>query len=216
MADHHFYAQPTIFDAWQSQAGKRLQFWWTRLLPFAWVLGFAVLGMLFLASVLLGMATLATSGPGGLPWNQLLPQLLVIIIGLIAALQLFRQMFSAWPVATSLPAWLHKAGRRFGCYMAVQSRPVALSAAVRVERRAVDRCGQGPEVQAFFAGVRAAGVNVAIAKVLFDAGIRSPRQLLRVGDAQLLSIHGVGPATVSKLRTAFRQGEENLQSRVSA
>ena len=60
-------------------------------------------------------------------------------------------------------------------------------------------------VQEFFTGVRAAGVNVAIAKALFAAGVRSVQLLSRADDSYLYGIHGVGPATVRKLRAHFAQ-----------
>lgn len=62
----------------------------------------------------------------------------------------------------------------------------------------------GGAMQDFLSRVRAAGVNVSIARALFTAGIRSEKHLRSVGDAKLLGIHGVGPATVHKLRTCFR------------
>ena len=59
------------------------------------------------------------------------------------------------------------------------------------------------EIRMFFVGARAAGVNVAIAKALFAAGIRSVKHLRASADEQLLQIHGVGPATVRRLRSHF-------------
>ncbi|HHJ18081.1 MAG TPA: helix-hairpin-helix domain-containing protein [Gammaproteobacteria bacterium] len=57
--------------------------------------------------------------------------------------------------------------------------------------------------QEFLAGVRAAGVNVTIARALYAAGIRSARHLQLARDEQLRRIHGVGPATVRRLRVHF-------------
>lgn len=65
----------------------------------------------------------------------------------------------------------------------------------------------GRGIQDFLSRVRAAGVNVSIARALFTAGIRSEKHLRSVDDAKLLGIHGVGPVTVGKLRACFRQSQ---------
>ena len=55
----------------------------------------------------------------------------------------------------------------------------------------------------FLAELRAAGVNVRIAQVLYKAGIQSAQCVRHVDDKRLLDIGGVGPATVRKLREHF-------------
>lgn len=60
----------------------------------------------------------------------------------------------------------------------------------------------------FFRDVKAAGVNVKIARALYSGGIQSAADLNRRTDQQLLAIRGVGPATVRKLRAHFNFVEE--------
>jgi hypothetical protein len=124
-------------------------------------------------------------------------------VALATSQWLFRQALDAWPGDVALPRQLRSAARYVGW------RPVrGLKNSGRCESKqtpkgfpaAIDR----EAVQAFFAGVRAAGVNVAIARALFAAGIRSPRQLRAASDDELAAIRGVGPATVRKLRAQFR------------
>ncbi len=71
--------------------------------------------------------------------------------------------------------------------------------------RVVNQLADRQAVQEFFTGVRAAGVNVAIAKALFTAGVRTIQHLDCIADSELYDIHGVGPATVRKLRSHFAQ-----------
>ena len=71
------------------------------------------------------------------------------------------------------------------------------------QKKAVAVKSEREVLQEFFAGVRAAGVNVSIAKALFAAGVRSSHQLCQASDEQLHAIRGVGPATVRKLRVHF-------------
>jgi len=77
------------------------------------------------------------------------------------------------------------------------------SRTIKPERRKASTVSEREAVQAFFSGVRAAGVNVTIARALFNAGVRTPLQLCAASDQRLLAIRGVGPATVRKLRTQF-------------
>jgi len=121
-------------------------------------------------------------------------------MALIATNYSLRQALRVWPEYVALPKRLQMLNCLYGRDVkepdcSVSSRP----AAVPVAQIQVD----AQVIQAFFAGVRAAGVNVAIAKALFDAGIRSHRHLCNASDGQLLNIRGVGPATVRKLRACF-------------
>lgn len=55
----------------------------------------------------------------------------------------------------------------------------------------------------FLNELRQAGVNVRIARALYTAGVRSPEAVRHSSDAALLAIHGVGPATLRRLRETF-------------
>lgn len=55
----------------------------------------------------------------------------------------------------------------------------------------------------FLSELRAAGVNVRIAQVLYKANLQSAHCVRQVDDKRLLEIGGVGPATVRKLRERF-------------
>ncbi|MGA7799679.1 MAG: hypothetical protein WCC36_02620, partial [Gammaproteobacteria bacterium] len=71
------------------------------------------------------------------------------------------------------------------------ARESADGAAVRQDRE---------DPQAFLARLRAAGLNVRVARAVYLAGLRSEQQLRDADDDALLAIAGVGPATVTKLR----------------
>lgn len=55
----------------------------------------------------------------------------------------------------------------------------------------------------FFRAVKAAGINVRIARALYAAGFRSADQVQQASDADLLAAHGIGKATLRKLRVKF-------------
>lgn len=59
------------------------------------------------------------------------------------------------------------------------------------------------ERRAYLADLKAAGVNVRIARALVGAGYRSHEAVRRARDAEILAIPGVGPATLRKIRARF-------------
>lgn len=203
MSKNDFYADPTIFDL----LGERVAVWWcvhaSRLGPYGWFAGFAALGLLcVLIAAGVVVTTLAGVGEFSALWNQSLARGITVVTALAAAQLLFCQALGAWPRDVALPTALRLLGAGAGwraCRRRPSPRGQTQAAQPRRDRRAPDRAS----VQEFFTAVRAAGVNVAIARALFAAGIRSPRQLLNASDAQLHAIRGVGPATVSKLRAYF-------------
>jgi hypothetical protein len=173
------------------------------------VAGFVALGAIFgaISLVLLGVSLPVAVAGLDVAWNQLLARGVTAIVALATAQWLFRQALGAWPRDVKLPAQLLGLSRYVGWKPAV-GRPSRQHGAVRRPAPAVD----GAEVQAFFAGVKAAGVNVAIARALLAAGIQSPRQLRVASDRKLTAIRGVGPATVRKLRARFGQaGQPGLE-----
>lgn len=198
MSKHEFYADPTVFDHWQSSAGSWLCAQGVKVSPYGWTLAFAALGTLLagISAAVFGASFHDTVSRQGLPWNQLLVQGITVVVAMAAAQTLFRYALDAWPGHTVIPLPLRRAARYVGW------RPAA-PAAAPVPGPVVARGSEREVIQAFFAGVREAGVNVTIAKALFAAGIRSPKQLREASDRQLAAIHGVGPATVRKLRTRF-------------
>ena len=109
--------------------------------------------------------------------------------------------------AGNFPAKICSLGRCLPTAASASSISASVGAAYSAVTKPVEKRSQpGPDgeaLQRFFAGVRAAGVNVAIAKALFTAGIRSPQQLMAASDRRLVAIRGVGPATVRKLRAQF-------------
>jgi hypothetical protein len=207
MSKHEFYADPTLFDHWHSRAGNWLVVCGEKTCPYLWTIAFALAATTLVSVSLLVVGISVRDTAAYLPptWNRLLAQGITTVTALAAAQYLYQQAINAWPEDHKLPAWLHEAGHYVGWKPAVKVRPVKVITPktagdpARPAKPVVDR----EAVQAFFAGVRAAGVNVAIAKALFAAGIRSPQQLLQASDRQLVAIRGVGPATVHKLRVQF-------------
>jgi len=59
------------------------------------------------------------------------------------------------------------------------------------------------QAEKFLNEVRDAGINVKIAQILYCKGFNSARRIRQVDNKTLLSINGVGPATVSRLRARF-------------
>lgn len=211
MSDHEFYAQPTVFDQWHASIGSWLGVRFSGLCPYSWVIGFSVLGCICLITAMTVLAVTLGSSAGSttLFWNDSMAQGLTVLVGLIAAQILFRQALDAWPQHIELPTAWQRVGHCVGWQQPAQPRLVAKQTAVVVSLprpvpASTSAVNDQQAVQAFFSGVRAAGINVAIAKALFGAGIRSPQHLLKARDEQLFAIHGVGPATVRKLRSQFK------------
>jgi Helix-hairpin-helix domain len=195
MSEHEFYADPTLFDHWQSSAGNWLCALGGKLCPYAWVIAFAALGgvLVVISLAVLGISMHDTVDPAGTTWNRSLAQGITSVVALAAAQTLFRRALDAWPRDAGIPRAVRRAARYVGWrWPGVGSRkPVSPTAA------------EHEAIQAFFSGVREAGVNMSIARALLVAGIRSPRQLRDASDSQLTAIRGVGPATVRKLRARF-------------
>jgi len=204
MVEHEFYADPTVFDLWQDRAGGWFSVWADRVSPYAWCIGFFTVAITFVLVALGVFFTTLLNHVGAdtpLYWNQSLAQSVTICMALIAANYSLRQALRVWPEHVALPKRLQMLNGVYGRGFKEAERSVSSpQAAVPLAQIQVD----AQAIQAFFAGVRAAGVNVAIAKALFDAGIRSARHLCSASDEQLLDIRGVGPATVRKLRACFR------------
>jgi hypothetical protein len=202
MREHEFYAHPTLFDEWHATVALWLCRQNEKFGPYAWVAGFAFLGaaMLVISAAALAVTVHASAGGIGVPWNQSLAQGVSAVVALATAQAMFRQALGAWPQDRRIPQQVRDAARFVGWQPAPPraDSPVAPSARKRPQPQA-----QSESLRAFFTGVRNAGVNVSIAKALFIAGIRSPAHLRSASDQMLVSIPGVGPATVRKLRAQF-------------
>ncbi len=209
MQDHEFYADPTVFDVWQGRASD----WFCRrsrtLCPYGWTLAFAAMAALF-ALTAVGMFgwSLVSRMQGLAAWNQSMAQVITIMMALLACQAMLQQALQSWPVGVVMPRRLRRMIRLCGWEVPATALPVKPRHQTRrrVHQPSVHRAPVAPSrqaIQAFFSGVRAAGVNVSIARALFSAGIRTPRQLCRTSDERLLKIRGVGPVTVRKLRRYF-------------
>lgn len=203
MSKHDFYADPTVFDQLLEQSRAWFCARLGPLCPYGWSIGFATLSVVFLGlAVAILIAALRGSISSVEPaWNESLASGIAVVVALAASQSLFRLVLTAWPETIAMPLKLLRLGQAIAWQQAIR-KPLK-PRAIRKDRRKTTP-GERDQVQAFFSGVRAAGVNVAIARALFTAGIRSPQQLLDARDEQLHSIRGVGPATVRKLREHFR------------
>jgi len=211
MQDHEFYADPTVFDYWQSRASE----WFCRrsrkLCPYGWTLAFASMAALFaLTAVAVFAWTLIgrMSGDGLVAWNQSMAQVITIMMALLACQALLQQALQSWPSGIPMKQRLRRLVSLCGWEVPAAALPLKTRSrhqprTLQSDTRNAPVVPSREVIQAFFSGVRAAGVNVTIARVLFSAGVRTPRQLCCASDDHLLAIRGIGPATVRKLRDYF-------------
>ncbi len=195
MSRHEFYADPTLFDQWQSSVGSWVRRLCAKLRPYAWVYAFAIPAALLASVAVAQLAVLFHHlvSPAQPAWNLLLAEGIALVVALAAARRLSRHARGAWPrhIALKSAPW-RLAGP-------MERRPEDSAERKAIARRTAER----EALQRFFSGVKASGVNVAAARALLAGGIRSPRQLRHASDRQLTAIPGVGVATVRKLRRAF-------------
>jgi hypothetical protein len=204
MLKHEFYADPTVFDHLQSNAGNWLCSRFERFCPYAWVTGFCLFAAIFLLVAVCTLSLVIYNGFAAEPllsWNQSLASGVVVIGALIASQVLLQRSVLAWPTDVALPRRFYVAARFIGLQQPLKVLPLKPSPAASARPRTT--AAENRLIQEFFAGVRAAGVNVAIARALFEAGVRCADQLRSAPDSQLLEIRGVGAATVHKLRVQF-------------
>jgi hypothetical protein len=206
MLEHEFYADPTVFDQWHNNTGNWFGSGLEKLSPFSWALCFCGLAAAFLlVAIGVFLVSLQHSGLDETTalWNQALAQGVTVIIALTASASLFKEAIKAWPrtIANS------DGFRTFAVFAVWRKSQQAQLTGISHDpaKSPLNIAADRQAVQEFFAGVRAAGVNVAIAKALFAAGVRSAQVLNGAEDCYLYGIHGVGPATVRKLRAHFSQ-----------
>ena len=209
MQEHEFYADPTVFDLWLARAGDWLEQRLHGLRPWGWTLAFSAMAALFAATAVgVFVAALIDGAQHAVAWNRNLAQVITIMMALLASQALLQQALKCWPEERAMPRrWRHLV-RLCGWPVpgAGPRRAARKPVAVRRPQKTAPEAASRADIQAFFSGVRAAGVNVTIARALFAAGVRTPAQLCRASDERLLAIRGVGPATVCKLRAYFRAG----------
>lgn len=191
------YQDPTWFDAlgaWCLGHGRRFL---PRQRARLWSTGFAVFASLCVAWAA-GLATHCVVHD--LPWNQCVAQLLAAALLLVAA-----RHFLA---ATGLSARGTLPRRKL---VTRSEEPLPATASRTMSKppvRAGSPLGASPrdaeaDAQQFFRAVKAAGINVRIARSLYAAGFRSAEQVRACDDANLLAIPGIGQATLRKLRLQF-------------
>ncbi|TCK17247.1 helix-hairpin-helix protein [Thiogranum longum] len=212
MQDHEFYADPTVFDYWQGRCSSLLCRYSRNLSPYGWTLAFSVMAIVFAATavgVFGWTLTSRMSGEGIVAWNQSMAQVITIMMALLACQASLQQALRSWPQDIVMPYRLRRFIHFCGWKVPGAAQPtktpqgVRRSSARAAAKPVLKLVPGGDDVQVFFAGVRAAGVNVAIARALFSAGVRTPKQLCAASDEYLLTIRGVGSATVRKLRRHF-------------
>jgi hypothetical protein len=204
MSEHEFYADPTVFDLWQDRTGGWLGARIAKLRPYVWSIAFSGLAvsLLGIALIVLGYSFYQRVGSGAsLAWNHSMAQWLTALMALLSCHGLLEQALEAWPRDRVFPRQLQKLVRLCGFRVPADGDCLSVAGSALVKNSV--GAATAREIRTFFVGARAAGVNVAIARALFAAGIRSVSQLRATDDAQLLQIHGVGPATVRRLRAHF-------------
>ena len=204
MSEHEFYVAPTVFDLWHDRTGSWFRVQVERLRPYAWSSTFCGLATFFLGIALMVLPYSVyqrITSELSLEWTHSLAQWLTVLMSLLSCHGLLGQALRAWPRDRVLPLRLQKLVRLCGFRASTAGDRLAVTGPASAV--AVVQPATAGEIKAFFAGARAAGVNVAIARALFAAGVRSVSQLRAADDARLLRIHGVGPATVRRLRAHF-------------
>lgn len=203
MPKHDFYAEPTVFDHWQSRVECWLSDCGEKFAPYLWFGAFCGLALTFFL-VAMGVFLNLLQYRFGIPpqgWNQSMAQGVTVITALLASQHLWYQAMLALPADANLPLYMQAV-----LNLVVGSGTIDRgNSADRADGTQPDNRNADPTLQEFFAGVRGAGVNVSVARALFIAGIRSPRQLRACTDGQLLELRGIGPATVRKLRNHFER-----------
>lgn len=199
---------------WFDELGERLMQQIMLRLPRAdgrlWTTGFALFACVCVAWAA-GLATHCVVFE--LSWNQSVAQLLAALMLLVAA-----RHFLA---ATGLSAASTRAERKL--IRRAQRRPVVIERRIEAPQAvAVNADVSAPQPsapvqpkespKAFFREVKAAGINVRIARALYSAGFHSAQQVRESSDAKLLAAPGVGKGTLRKLRLKFGLPKAPTQS----
>lgn len=186
--DDYLYQDRTWFD----QIAERLMRCCMRCLPRnqgrLWTCGFALFASLCVAWAA-GLASHAVLVD--LPRNQAVAQILAALLLLAAA----RHFLAVTGLSAADAQPRHKLIRRTAPR---RPAPAAVEHAVPPMTPSTQE-----DAQQFFREVRAAGVNVRIARALHAAGFRNADQVRAADDRRLLAMPGIGAATLRKLRVKF-------------
>lgn len=183
-AHDNLYREATLFDQAFAALAQRLQAWLPARPEQRWRLAFRGLAALF---ALLGLGVLLHGLQAGAAGSALV----------------------AIPASAGLMATAHFlfTATRQAAQPAAPARRQTASAPVPGMHRTRPHAQARPQSRVssryFLSELRQAGVNVRIARALYTAGVRSPEAVRRSRDAALLAIHGVGPATLRRLRETF-------------
>ncbi len=183
MQRQNLYQETTLFDQLREWLFEAIRQRLPRKREAQWGMSLMGAGFCLGASALVLVFHIAFAG---LVWNQYLAQG-VAAAGLCVA---------AWRLLLAGEQALRRPVRRVGQWRRRHVTPP-------VERRDP----RNAEARAFFERLRAAGVNVRIARALVTGGVRSAERVRAMTDEELLAIRGVGPATVRKLRACCRASD---------
>ncbi len=197
--DDYLYQDRTWFDQIAAQLLRCCRQCLPRQQGCLWSGGFAVFAALCVAWAA-GLSVHVVLAE--LPWNQAMAQVLAVLLLLAAA----RHFLAATGLSAVAAQPRHKPIRR-----TVARRPVSGAAVPAIE--APTAASPAPastppasvqeDAQPFFRDVKAAGINVRIARALYAAGLRTAEQVRAADDRELLAMPGIGVATLRKLRVKF-------------
>lgn len=188
-AHDNLYQEATLFDQAFAALGQRLRTWLPARVEQRWALAFRGQAALF---ALLGLGVLLHGLQAGAADASPLVALMASA-GLMATAHFLFNI----PRQVARPAAPACARRE------TASAPVRGMHRTRLQPQPQPRPQPRVSPRDFLNELRQAGVNVRIAKALFTAGVRSPEAVRHSSDAALLAIHGVGPATLRRLRETF-------------
>ncbi|MEE9494299.1 MAG: helix-hairpin-helix domain-containing protein [Gammaproteobacteria bacterium] len=183
---HEYYVHPTCFDRYNSACSEWMLKRYTGSRPYLWFWAFSLLALL----CYLGFAWIAyqfvldVRQDGGINGLHAIANTVAAAMALGGAVQFHRLARQIGLLDARAPDVREEAGNRV--VQRQQNVPVRLT--------------YQQEVRQFFSTTRQAGVDVATAKELFSAGIRTMKQLQASDDETLLDITGVDDAILKRLR----------------
>jgi hypothetical protein len=202
------YCDRTWFDTLSARCVHHLSRCVPRNRAELWTRGFTLFAALCIAWAA-GLATQCLLFD--LPRNQCVAQLLAAGL-LITAAQHFLAatgisargaLSRRKPVTRSITSAQAAPAQGWATAGSTPPRTGILNATVRGEKGIAVEAGASADAQQFFRAVKAAGINVRIARTLYAAGFRNAAQVRGCDDARLLAIAGIGQATLRKLRLQF-------------
>lgn len=183
----HLYQEATLFDQAFAALSQRLQGWLPAQAEQRWTLVFRILAGLF---ALLGLGVLLHGLQAGAADAS--PLVAIMASAGLMATAHFLFNIPRQPARPAAPACARR-----------ETVPAPVRGMHRTRLQSQSRPQPRISPRGFLNELRLAGVNVRIAKALFTAGVRSPEAVRCSSDSALLAIHGVGPATLRRLRETF-------------